>query len=100
MKVSKTESPVTQVADVAVNKASINFALPGDLDENGKQRKKAPIKTIKRKLKTISCTADIFFNFFKINLHLANKLLFGRNQCAHQLSKSVAQNKLNFKSLQ
>ena len=72
---SKTERPVTHVADVAVNKESINFAPPENLEEKGKHKRKAPPSTIKRKLKTISCTADMFFSFFKINFHLANKLI-------------------------
>ena len=66
MNVSKTESPVTQVADVAVNNASTKLILP-IFEDKGTQRIKAPKNTIARKLRTISCTEDISLNFFKIS---------------------------------
>lgn len=49
--VSWTISPVTQVADVAVNNASRNAALPGSLDAKGSIKSSVPTNITAKKAK-------------------------------------------------
>ena len=56
--------PVTQVAEVAVNSASQNEALPGCREAKGSVRSRAPAKIRKRNPKIIICAGVIRLVFF------------------------------------
>lgn len=63
MPVSTTIRPVTQTAEVAVNKASIVGIHPEAVVENGKERRIVPIIITLKKLNAIILGAFIFAPF-------------------------------------
>ena len=66
MYVSNTVNPVTQVADVAVNIASITLTCSISLKEIGIHKRHVPKIIIIKKLETINLTGDISFKLFNL----------------------------------
>ena len=65
--VGKVTSPVTQVAVVAVNRASMYDTEIPSAELMGRTRRILPIKIAKRKLNIIKCVVDKVKRFLLIN---------------------------------
>ncbi len=69
--VSTTESPVTQVAEVAVNSASSGWVKPPAAEDTGSVSRKVPARISSTKLTTITRTgAAAFFTLPKFRFAL------------------------------
>jgi hypothetical protein len=70
-------SPVTQVAEVAVNSASRKPMLRPLLDAAGSVSRQAPVNIIKAKLDTMILVGEIVFSrfFFRCAMRIYNPLV-------------------------